>query len=101
MVVLHYYREPGLPASSLSRKLRNLKALSPLVESLSSELCYTVEVTQPLSEAKEVQLRWVLAAPLRPSLQTTPHLRGQRLSSMLVEIGPRSVAVECIMFLWK
>ncbi|XP_054263875.1 phosphoribosylformylglycinamidine synthase [Macrosteles quadrilineatus] len=90
MVVLHFYREPGLSDGSLSRKLRDLKALSSLVESLRTELCYNVEVTEPLNETQEGQLRWVLSAPLKPSgLQSEPHLHGQRLSSLLVEIGPR------------
>lgn len=94
MVVLHYYRQPGVAGGALSRKLRELKALSPLVESLTSELCYNVEVQQPLSGAEEEKLCWILSSPLHPGgLQKEPHLQGKHCGSLLIEIGPRLVFV--------
>lgn len=90
MVVLHYYRQPGVAEGALSRKLRELKALSPLVESVTSELCYNVEVQQPFSGAEEEKMRWILSSPLHPGgLQTEPHLHGKHCGSLLIEIGPR------------
>ncbi|KAG8262896.1 hypothetical protein J6590_043884 [Homalodisca vitripennis] len=90
MVVNHYYRQPGVTSGALSRKLRELKSLSPLVESLSSELCYNVELRKPLSTADEAKLRWILSNPLDPDgLKTEPQLHGQRFGSLLIEIGPR------------
>lgn len=90
MVVAHYYCWPGVASGALSRKVRELKALSPLVESLSSELCYNVELQEPLSSADEQKLRWLLSSPLQPEgLQLEPHLVGKRYGSLLIEIGPR------------
>lgn len=89
MVVVHYYRQPGLSSGALLRKLRDLKALSPLVEALSSELCYNVEVQEPLAAGDEDKLRWILSSPLHPDLQREPHLYGKRFGSLLIEIGPR------------
>lgn len=90
MVVLHYYRQPGVAGGALSRKLRELKALSPLVESVTSELCYNVEVQQPFSGPEEEKIRWILSSPLHSGgLQTEPHLHGKHCGSLLIEIGPR------------
>ncbi|KAJ9594364.1 hypothetical protein L9F63_014206 [Diploptera punctata] len=90
MVILRFYRTPGLGLSATSVKLRQLRQHSPLVRELETELCFNIEATSQLSPPEIEKLRWILGSPLEPqNLTTEPNLEGAFHGSLLIEIGPR------------
>nr|CAD7462723.1 unnamed protein product [Timema tahoe] len=90
MVIVRFYRKPGLSTGASTRKLRQLQLVSSLVRSLDTELCFNVEISSELTRNDREKLAWILGTPFDPhSLRTTSHLTEVERSSLLVEIGPR------------
>ncbi|PSN31568.1 Phosphoribosylformylglycinamidine synthase [Blattella germanica] len=90
MVIIRFYRKPGLSSSGTAVKLRQLRQHTPLVRNLETELCFNIETTSLLSASELEKIRWILGSPLEPqNLTTEPHLTGVFHGSLLIEIGPR------------
>jgi phosphoribosylformylglycinamidine synthase len=92
MVIVRFYRKPGLSSAATATKLRQLRQHTPLVHDLETELCFNVETTSILSDSELKKICWILGSPLEPqNLTTEPHLHGVYHGSLLIEIGPRYV----------
>ena len=90
MVVLRYFRQPGLSEGQKAAKLKQLHNVDPSINSLTTELCYNIELASPLNEELTNKLLWILSSPFRPGqIKKSTQLNIDALTSHLVEIGPR------------
>lgn len=87
MVILKFYKNPGLKSSQLKSKLENLVEISNLINDIGSELCYYIESKNSLNEEQIEILKWILSSPFEPNqLVDSSAFKDDRL---VVEIGPR------------
>lgn len=94
MSVVHLYRAGDESRAGVLEKLRLLKAVSVLVGSLDTEVCFNIELSAPLDEHARQKLHWLLAHPFHPEqLAAQPHLVAQPGRSLVIEIGPRYVCM--------
>ncbi|XP_046394022.1 phosphoribosylformylglycinamidine synthase [Ischnura elegans] len=89
MAIIRLYRKPGLSQGATEVKLKKLKKISPELISVSTELCFNVEISKTLQKEQIKQLQWILASPFYlEDLSSQPHLSSAP-NCFLVEIGPR------------
>lgn len=90
MIVLHFYRTPAFTEQATRRILRQARERIPgaVFDSLQTEFCYSVGVSQmPTYEQMQV-LRWLLAKTFEP--ENFDHMSLIRDSAaMVMEVGPR------------
>lgn len=90
MVVIRYFRKPGLSEGQEAAKLKKLQNVDPSINTLTTELCYNIELASPINEELKNKLLWILSSPFRPEqIKKTTQLNIDALASSLVEIGPR------------
>ena len=91
MVILKFYKNPGLKPSQLRSKLENLTKISKSISNVEAELCYYVESKSALSKDEVNTLKWVLSSPFEPNkLVDSSAFKDDKL---VIEIGPRSVLI--------
>ncbi len=84
MHVIHLYRRPVLTA----RKEAALKARFPSIESIQSEFCYNVGLTEPLTKVEHEALCWLLRETFEPEgFAESSFIDG--LAGDVLELGPR------------
>ncbi|GMH42502.1 hypothetical protein BSKO_10421 [Bryopsis sp. KO-2023] len=86
--VLRWYRYPGLTESNAKTLLRKAKGkVSDGIESIDGELCFNVEVTEPLTTKELDILSWLLRETYEPDQLTLE--TSFNSGSQVVEVGPR------------
>ncbi|XP_001605732.2 phosphoribosylformylglycinamidine synthase [Nasonia vitripennis] len=87
MVILKFYKNPGLKSSQLKSKLENLVKISTSINDIEAELCYYIESKNALDKKQIEILKWILSSPFEPSqLVDCSLFKSEKL---VVEIGPR------------
>lgn len=87
MVILKFYKNPGLKSSQLRSKLEILTKISNAVTDIEAELCYYIESQSPLNKEQINILKWILGSPFEPDqLVDSTAYKGDKL---VIEIGPR------------
>lgn len=90
MVILRFYKSPGLRAQQLGNRLDSLIRVTSSVEKLESELCYYIDVKSALSEEEIRVLKWILSSPFQPQeLKDSSAFERDETGKLLIEIGPR------------
>jgi phosphoribosylformylglycinamidine synthase len=89
MKVLHFFRYPGLPSTSLDSLLASARAqVLDSVKGLDSEYCFNVLLTRDLEPMELEILRWLLAETFEPDgFGRNSHLNPKR--GQIIEVGPR------------
>lgn len=87
MVILKFYKNPGLKSSQLKSKLENLDKISNFINDVEAELCYYIESKSPLDDKQIEVLKWILSSPFEPSQLVDSS--GFENDKLVVEIGPR------------
>lgn len=88
--LLHYYRKPALSEAATASLLAKAKAVKALggIESIATEFCFNVELTQPLSAEERATLVWLLSETFEPDFTAEASFLPASAGST-VEIGPR------------
>lgn len=90
MGILKFYKAPGLKAGQLKSKLHKVSEIETSVTDLETELCYYVEITEPLREEEIRILKWILSPPFeRECLQYDSVFNNIQDDAVVIEIGPR------------
>lgn len=90
MTVIQYYKTPGLSHGATAVKVDALKDIISNITNLKTELCFNIEVKQPLDKAEEGRLLWILGSPYHPqNIRNSPFLDEK--NGDIIEIGPRYV----------
>ncbi|XP_043521833.1 phosphoribosylformylglycinamidine synthase isoform X2 [Frieseomelitta varia] len=90
MNIIRFYKVPGLKSGQLKSKFNSLIQITNLISGLKTELCYYIEVKEPLSAEELKVLKWILTPPLEPQSLKNFSAFNEKLSNCLViEIGPR------------
>lgn len=101
MCIIRFFTSEAFSAHKTNEILRKLKLIDDDVESLSSELCYHVELAADCDHLNIDQikkLQWLLNSPLQPNaLNNESVFKTIRSNQIVIEIGPRCV---CIWLLW-
>ncbi|KAJ8675420.1 hypothetical protein QAD02_011206 [Eretmocerus hayati] len=87
MVILKFYKNPGLKPSQLKTKLENLKKISESVKNLEAEVCYYIESKKSLGKNEIGVLKWILSSPFDPDQLADQSAFGD--DQLVIEIGPR------------
>ncbi|XP_043267465.1 phosphoribosylformylglycinamidine synthase [Venturia canescens] len=94
MVIMRFYKKPGLLAGQLNNKLNAICNKANSVNGLDTELCYYVECKEDLTKKEMDMVQWVLTSPLEPRhlenfsvLETIG--KNCEESFFIVEVGPR------------
>ncbi|XP_014208739.1 phosphoribosylformylglycinamidine synthase [Copidosoma floridanum] len=87
MVILKFYKNPGLKTSQLRSKLESIVKITDKVKDIQVELCYYIESKDALSQEEIDVLKWILTSPFYPNqLADSSEFDSDKL---VVEIGPR------------
>jgi len=90
MVILKFYKVPGLKTGKLRNKLHKVSQIEPSVTDLETELCYYVETLDPLQEDEIRILKWILSPPLEGEcLRCNSVFSNIQDHVTIIEIGPR------------
>ncbi|XP_015119101.1 phosphoribosylformylglycinamidine synthase [Diachasma alloeum] len=89
MVIQRFYKSPGLLSGQLTNKINAVTAISSLVATVETELCYYVESTLQLSKDEINQLTWILSPPFQLQNINTSSFVEQSDCHIIIEIGPR------------
>lgn len=90
MVILKFYKAPGLKTGQLKNKLHKVSQIEPSVTDLETELCYYVETLKPLQEDEVRILKWILSPLLEGEcLQCDSMFNYTQNHAIIIEIGPR------------
>lgn len=88
MSMLHFYRVPALSTSSNQRLLDAVRReISPGVVRIDTELCFNVEVNEPLSKDDLRIMAWLLSEPFNSNGFSDTTFLGNETS--VFEVGPR------------
>lgn len=87
MVILKFYKNPGLKPSQLKSKLDNLVKISSAITKVNAELCYYIEAKSDLSKKEIDSLKWILSSPFEPDQLV--QFSAFKNDDFVVEIGPR------------
>ncbi|XP_014227740.1 phosphoribosylformylglycinamidine synthase [Trichogramma pretiosum] len=87
MVILKFYKNPGLKANLLKSKLEKIKKISDSVTNIEAELCYYIESKSPLSKDNIDIIKWILTSPFEP--QELKDESDFKNGQLVIEIGPR------------
>ncbi|XP_043249233.1 phosphoribosylformylglycinamidine synthase [Colletes gigas] len=90
MGIIKFYKVPGLKSGQLKTKFNNISRVSNSITGLESELCYYIEIKEPLNKEELKLLKWILNSPLEQnSLKTCSTFDEKLNDNLIVEIGPR------------
>ncbi|KAK9296578.1 hypothetical protein QLX08_009424 [Tetragonisca angustula] len=90
MNIIRFYKVPGLKSGQLKSKFNSLIQITNLINGLETELCYYIEVKEPLSAEELKVLKWILTPPLEPqSLKNFSAFNEKSSNCLVIEIGPR------------
>ncbi|XP_017762082.1 PREDICTED: phosphoribosylformylglycinamidine synthase [Eufriesea mexicana] len=90
MDIIRFYKVPGLKCGHLKNKFKNLTQITHLITGLETELCYYIEIKEPLNEEELKTLKWILTPPLElHSLKSSSTFDENSNNYLLIEIGPR------------
>lgn len=90
MRILRFYKTPGLRAGQLKSKLQKVLEIETSVTDLETELCYYVEIAEPLEEEEIRVLKWILSPPFeRECLRDDSVFNDIQNHAVVIEIGPR------------
>ncbi|KOX70064.1 Phosphoribosylformylglycinamidine synthase [Melipona quadrifasciata] len=90
MNIIRFYKVPGLKSGQLKSKFNSLIQITNLISGLETELCYYIEVKEPLSTEELKVLKWILTPPLQPqSLKNFSAFNEKSSNCLVIEIGPR------------
>ncbi len=88
MSLLHFYRTPGLSQSHSRHLLEGVNdLLDAPVREITTEACFNIQVSNPLSESEEKTLRWLLAETFEPQGFGEESFLTDK--GTVVEVGPR------------
>ncbi|GBF90353.1 hypothetical protein Rsub_02459 [Raphidocelis subcapitata] len=90
--VVQLYRYPGLAESAAATLLRKARAKAcDAVASVDGEVCFNVQLTEPLSAKEAETLAWLLRETFEPELlRPSSVLAPSNANQSVVEVGPRS-----------
>lgn len=90
MSIIKFYKVPGLKSGQLKNKFNNVAQISNSIIGLETELCYYIEINEPLSEEEIKLLKWILISPFKQhNLQTCSVFDEKLDNNLIIEIGPR------------
>ncbi|XP_050484898.1 phosphoribosylformylglycinamidine synthase [Bombus huntii] len=90
MDIIRFYKVPGLKSGQFKSKFNSLVQITNLISGLETELCYYIEVKEPLSEEELAILKWILTPPLESqSLKNSSAFDKKLNNCFIIEIGPR------------
>jgi len=90
MVILKFYKVPGLKTGQLRNKLHKVSQIESSVTDLETELCYYVETLDPLQEDEVRILKWILSPLLEGEcLRCNSMFSNIQDHATVIEIGPR------------
>ncbi|XP_071647655.1 phosphoribosylformylglycinamidine synthase isoform X6 [Temnothorax longispinosus] len=90
MVILKFYKAPGLKTGQLKNKLHKVSQIEASVTDLETELCYYVETLEPLQEDEVRILKWILSPPFKGEcLRSDSTFNDTEDHAIVIEIGPR------------
>lgn len=90
MVILRFYKVPGLKTAQQKNKLYKVSQIEPSVTNLETELCYYVETFEPLQEVEVRILKWILSSPFKAEcLRSDSNFDDTQHDAIVIEIGPR------------
>ncbi|XP_011156621.1 phosphoribosylformylglycinamidine synthase isoform X2 [Solenopsis invicta] len=88
MVILKFYKAPGLKTGQLKNKLHKVSQIEASVTDLETELCYYVETLESLQEDEIRVLKWILSPIFEGGLRCDS-VFNETQSATIIEIGPR------------
>ena len=86
--VFQLFRRPFLSdeaAATLARKANAKPAVGGVIDSITTEQCFNVEVTSPLTDEEMTTLQWLL----RETFEPDQFAESTSLTGAVVEVGPR------------
>ena len=86
--VFQLFRRPFLSdeaAATLARKANAKPAVGGVIDSITTEQCFNVEVTSPLTDDEMTTLQWLL----RETFEPDQFAESTSLTGAVVEVGPR------------
>src|SRR4051812_45549116 len=85
--MLRFYRTPALSVSATQQlRLRLEKEIGRRIDGVTSEWCFYVQTSRPLSVEEQERLTWFLSETYEPeNFSEQPFLDGKSV----LEIGPR------------
>lgn len=89
MCILKFYKTPGLKTGQLKSKLHKVLEIENSVTDLETELCYYVEITEPLREEEIGILKWILSPPFERECLQYESVFNNIQDAIVIEIGPR------------
>lgn len=90
MVILRFYKMPGLKTGQLKNKLHKISQIETSVTDLETELCYYVETLEPLQEDEVRILKWILSPIFEGEcLRCDSMFKDTQNHAIVIEIGPR------------
>jgi len=90
MVILKFYKTPGLKIGKLKSKLHKVSQIEASVTDLETELCYYVEILESLSEDEVQILKWILSPTFEEEyLRYNSMFNDTQDHATIIEIGPR------------
>lgn len=88
MSLVHFYRHPGVTEESRQALLRKLRRqVSPDLGDVEVEICFNVDLSEPLAEREEHLLEWLFRETFRPDRLARRSFLPQE--GFLCEVGPR------------
>lgn len=90
MSILKFYKAPGLKTGQLKSKLHKVSQIEASVTNLETELCYYVEILEPLQENEVQVLKWILSPVFEGEcLRCDSMFSDIQGHAIVIEIGPR------------
>lgn len=90
MVLLRFYKAPGLKTGQLKNKLYKVSQIEASVTDLDTEVCYYVETLKPLQEDEVRILKWILSPIFEGEcLRCDSMFNDIQDQATVIEIGPR------------
>ncbi|XP_036143975.1 phosphoribosylformylglycinamidine synthase isoform X3 [Monomorium pharaonis] len=89
MVILKFYKTPGLKIGQLKNKLYKVSQIEASVIDLKTELCYYVETLESLHEDEVRVLKWILSPLFKGELRCDSMFNDTQGHITVIEIGPR------------
>lgn len=89
MVILKFYKAPGLKTGQLKNKLYKVSQIEASVTDLETELCYYVETLELFQEDEVRILKWILSPLFEGELRCDSVFNDIQEHVTVIEIGPR------------
>jgi len=86
--MIHFYRRPALSSSKTEEILQQCrKSISKRISGISTEICFNIDISGPLSDKEQNTLQWLLSETFEPDqFGDASFLEG---NGYILEIGPR------------